>query len=63
MKAAVVALTLAELQEALLDYCLQRGQQPDTVVVQSHAKRIVVELEPNGLVTADEFRHRAGSAA
>jgi hypothetical protein len=59
MKIQTVELTLGELQEALREYCLQRGYNPSCVSVVSYAKSIVVELEPNGLVIADEFKHRA----
>jgi hypothetical protein len=59
MKIQAVELTLDELQEALREYCLQRGFNPSCVVIGSYAKTIMVELEPNGLVTADEFKHRA----
>lgn len=59
MKIQTVELTLGELQEALREYCLQRGYNPNCVSIVSHEKSIVVEMEPNGLVVADEFRHRA----
>jgi hypothetical protein len=59
MKIQTVELTLGELQEALREYCLQRGYNPSCVSIISYAKSIVVELEPNGLVAADEFKHRA----
>ena len=59
MKIQTVALTLSELQEALREYCLQRGYSPSCVIIGSHEKTIMVELEPNGLVTADGFAHRA----
>jgi len=59
MKIQTVELTLGELQEALREYCLQRGYDPNCVSIISHEKSIVVELVPNGLVVADEFRHRA----
>lgn len=59
MKIQTVELTLGELQEALREYCLQRGHNPNCVIIGSYEKSIEVELEPNGLVTADEFRHRA----
>lgn len=59
MKIQTVELTLGELQEALREYCLQRGYNPTCVTITSYAKTISVELEPNGLVTADEFKHRA----
>ena len=38
---------------------LQRGHDPSCVSIISYEKTIMVELEPNGLVTADEFKHRA----
>ena len=59
MKIQTVELTLNELQEALREYCLQRGYNPSCVRIISYAKSIEVELVPNGLVTADEFKHRA----
>lgn len=59
MKIQTVELTLGELQEALREYCLQRGYNPNCVSIISYEKTILVELEPNGLVAADEFRHRA----
>ena len=59
MKIQTIEITLAELQEALREYCLQRGYNPNCVSIVSYAKSIEVELEPNGLVAADEFRHRA----
>ena len=59
MKIQTIELTLNELQEALREYCLQRGYNPSCVSIVSHAKSITVELEPNGLVAADEFKHRA----
>jgi len=59
MKIQTVALTLSELQEALREYCLQRGYNPSCVIIGSYDKTITVELEPNGLVTADGFAHRA----
>jgi hypothetical protein len=59
MKTHTVEITLAELQDALREYCLQRGYNPNCVTITSYAKTISVELEPNGLVIADEFKHRA----
>jgi hypothetical protein len=38
---------------------LQRGHDPSCVSIISYEKTIMVELEPNGLVTADGFAHRA----
>jgi hypothetical protein len=59
MKIATIEISLAELQVALLEYCLQRGQNPNCVNIVSYEKTISVELQPNGLVTADGFTHRA----
>jgi hypothetical protein len=59
MKTHTVEITLAELQAALREYCLKHGHNPSQVAIVSYAKTIVVELEPNGLVTAEEFKHRA----
>jgi hypothetical protein len=59
MKTHTVEITLAELQAALREYCLQHGHNPSQVAIVSYAKTIVVELAPNGLVTAEEFKHRA----
>lgn len=59
MKIQSVQLSLAELQDALRDYCLQQGLEPIVVTIASYEKTITVELVPNGFVVADEFRHRA----
>ena len=59
MKIQTIEITLAELQAALREYCLQHGHNPSCVSIVSYEKTILVELEPNGLVTADEFSHRA----
>ena len=59
MKIQTIEITLAELQAALREYCLQHGHNPNCVSIVSYEKTILVELEPNGLVTADEFSHRA----
>ena len=59
MKTHTVEISLAELQAALLEYCLQHGQKPSCVNIVSYEKTISVELAPNGLVTADGFAHRA----
>jgi len=59
MKTHTVEITLAELQTALREYCLKHGHNPSQVVIVSYAKTISVELEPDGLVIADEFKHRA----
>jgi hypothetical protein len=59
MRTLTVEITLAELQDALREYCLKQGYNPNQVVVVSYAKTISVELKPDGLVIADEFKHRA----
>jgi len=59
MKTRTIEITLAELQAALREYCLQHGHNPSQVTIVSYEKTIMVELEPNGLVIADEFTHRA----
>jgi hypothetical protein len=59
MKTHTIEISLVELQAALREYCLQHGYNPSYVSIVSHAKTIMVELAPNGLVTADEFTHRA----
>jgi len=62
MKIETVTITTIELQQALRDYCLANGGGvPDTVIIQSYKKQIVVSLEPWGMVTADEFHHVAGT--
>jgi hypothetical protein len=38
---------------------LQHGHNPSCVSIVSHEKTIMVDLAPNGLVTADGFAHRA----
>ena len=59
MKIQTIEISLAELQAALREYCLQHGQNPSCVNIVSYEKTISVELVPNGLVTADGFAHRA----
>lgn len=59
MKTHTIEITLAELQTALREYCLQHGHDPVYVDIVSFDKTISVELAPNGLVAADEFSHRA----
>ena len=59
MKTHTIEISLAELQIALREYCLQHGHDPVYVTVVSYDKTIRVELEPKGLVIAEEFKHRA----
>lgn len=60
MKIRHVEITLAELQQALRNYCRDNHSlEPEAVIIVSHTKTIEVELFSQGLVTAEEFRHRA----
>jgi hypothetical protein len=59
MKIRHVEITLAEMQQALREYCRNLGIDPEMVVIVSYGKQISVELVPQGLVTAEEFKHRA----
>lgn len=60
MKILSVKLTLCDLQEALAMYCDSKGiTKPEVVIIESHTKLITVELQEKGLVTSDEFNHRA----
>jgi hypothetical protein len=60
MKTIHVEITLGELQQALRNYCRDNHNvDPEAVVIVSHSKSIEVELFSQGLVTAEEFQHRA----
>ena len=60
MKTIHVEITLAELQQALRNYCRDNhNAEPATVTIVSYSKTIEVEMWDQGLVTAEEFRHRA----
>ncbi len=60
MKIRHVEISLAELQQALRNYCRDNHNvEPETVVIVSYSKSIEVELFSQGLVTAEEFQHRA----
>ena len=59
MKTHTIEISLAELQTALREYCLQHGHDPVFVNIVSYDKFISVEMEPKGLVVAEEFSHRA----
>ena len=60
MKIRHVEISLAELQQALRNYCRDNHNvDPEAVVIVSHSKSIEVELFSQGLVTAEEFQHRA----
>jgi hypothetical protein len=43
----------------LRDYCAANGGVPGTVIIESHSSEISVELNPGGMITADEFHHAA----
>jgi hypothetical protein len=60
MKIRHVEISLAELQQALRNYCRDNHNvDPEAVIIVSHSKSIEVELFSQGLVTAEEFQHRA----
>jgi hypothetical protein len=60
MKIRHVEISLAELQQALRNYCRDNHNvEPEAVVIVSYSKTIEVELFSQGLVTAEEFQHRA----
>jgi hypothetical protein len=52
-------ISTKELQDALRDYCAAKGGSPDYVIIQSYQKQIVVDLEPDGVISSDEFQHAA----
>lgn len=60
MKISHVEISLGELQQALRNYCRDRYNiEAKKVLILSYSKAIEVELCPQGLVTAEEFCHRA----
>jgi hypothetical protein len=62
MKIRHVEISLAELQQALRNYCRDNHNcEPDTVLIVSHSKTIEVELCKQGMVAAEEFQHRAAA--
>ena len=62
MKIQTATISTKELQQALRDYCAASGGVPDTVIIQSYERKIVVDLAPNGMITADDFYHAATGA-
>ncbi|CAB4146365.1 hypothetical protein UFOVP501_11 [uncultured Caudovirales phage] len=62
MKIHTAVISTQELQQALRDYCAANGGVPDTIIIQSHTKQIIVELYPHGMITSDEFHHAASGA-
>ena len=59
MKIHTATISTKELQQALRDYCAANGGIPDVVIIQSYQKEIVVDLEPDGVISSDEFQHAA----
>ena len=59
MRIQTAIISTKELQDALRLYCSDKAGIPDTVIIKSYAKKIVVSLDPGGMVTADEFNHAA----
>ena len=61
MKTPIVSITLAELQEALTDYCAKHAaSQVERVDVTSNGQILLrIELRPKGLVKAEAFKHRS----
>tara|TARA_R110000868_G_scaffold99767_1_gene274481 strand:- start:551 stop:739 length:189 start_codon:yes stop_codon:yes gene_type:complete len=62
MKIQTATISTKELQQALRDYCAANGGVPDTVIIQSYERKIVVDLSPSGMITADDFYHAATGA-
>ena len=62
MKIQTATISTKELQQALRDYCAASGGVPDTVIIQSYERKIVVDLTPGGMITADDFYHAATGA-
>ena len=62
MQIQTAFITTKELQQALREYCFANGGIPDVVIIQSHAKQMVVDLLPGGMITSDEFHHAATGA-
>ena len=59
MRIQTAVISTKELQDALRDYCAANGGIPDVVIIQSYQKEIVVDLEPDGVISSDEFQHAA----
>ena len=62
MKIQTATISTKELQQALREYCFANGGIPDTVIIQSYERKIVVSLDPGGMITADDFYHAATGA-
>ena len=44
------------------DIAAASGGVPDTVIIQSYERKIVVDLAPGGMITTDDFYHAASGA-
>ena len=62
MRIQKATISTKELQQALRDYCAANGGVPDVVIIQSYQKEIVVDLDPDGVISSDEFQHAATGA-
>ena len=62
MKIQTAIISTKELQDALRIYCSDKASIPDTVIIKSGTKQILVSLDPGGRVSADEFTHDATGA-
>jgi len=62
MKIQQVTISLAELQDALREYCEKHAvSQVELVRVESHGKEVIaIDLHPGAFVEAVAFKHRAG---
>lgn len=59
MRIQTAVISTKELQDALRLYCSDKAGIPDTVIIESYGKQIVVSLDQGGMVAADEFNHAA----
>ena len=62
MRIQTAIISTKELQDALRIYCSDKAGIPDTVIIKSYAKQIVVSLDPGGMITADEINHSVTGA-
>ena len=62
MRIQTAIISTKELQDALRIYCSDKAGIPDTVIIKSGTKHILVSLDPDGRVSADEFTHDATGA-
>ena len=62
MRIQTATISTRELQQALRDYCAANGGVPDTIIIQSYERKIVVDLAPGGMITTDDFYHAATGA-